>query len=195
MIGRATTPGLIAARARRWKALSALAVMVLVVILLPPASSAGLGTPTTFTDPTGDVSGAPDVTQVGVSHTVSRALTITVNVANEPVLLDQHVLELRFDTDMNASTGSGSGVELLIHRLWTGSTLLCTWTGAGFSCGSSSSVVSSYVNGLLTVTTTTQALGIHAGFDFSVAGYPAPLDFAPDVGSWRYLLGRASWWP
>lgn len=55
-------------------------------------------------------------------------------------------------------------------------------------------VTSTYVDGLLTVTTTKQALEIAEGIDFSVAGYNAPqVDFAPDSGAWRYLTGPVSW--
>jgi len=152
-------------------ALRAAMAVALVVLLSPAGSSAALGSPTTFADPAGDTSGSPDITEVGVAHTVARGLTITVSVGNEPMLLTGHIVELRLDTDMNASTGSPNGVERLIHRLWTGQTLLCTWTGASFSCTTSSAVSSTYVDGLLRVTTTTQALGICAGFDFSVAGF------------------------
>ena len=90
----------------------------------------------------------------------SGPLIFTVSVENEPVLLDGSVIELRLDTDMDASTGSANGVERLVHRLWTGSTRLCSWTGAGFSCASSPLVSSTYVDGFLAVTTTATALGI-----------------------------------
>ena len=120
----------------------------------------------------------------------SGPLIFTVSVENEPVLLDGSVIELRLDTDMDASTGSANGVERLVHRLWTGSTRLCSWTGAGFSCASSPLVSSTYVDGFLAVTTTATALGIAgAGFDYSVAAYNSPdVDFAPDSGTWRYSL-------
>jgi hypothetical protein len=158
-------------------------------------SWAGLGTPTLFADPAGDVTGAPDITDVGVMHTVAGRLIFTVHVPNEPTLVTGHIVELRFDIDTNPSTGSG-GSERLVHRLWTGSTRLCTWTGASFSCLSSPSTTSTYVNGLLTVTTTYADLGIGQAFDFSLAGYMPPnFDFAPNSGTWHYFFGRAARWP
>ena len=177
---------------RSWVA-RALAATALAAVLLPTASSAEVVT-SPPSDPAGDVSGAPDITQVAALHTGSGPLIFTVSTENEPVLLDGSVIELRLDTDMNPSTGSANGVERLIHRLWTGSTRLCTWTGASFSCTGSPLVTSTYVNGFLTVTTTPQALGIGgAGFDYSVAAYNSPeVDFAPDSGAWRRSLEPAS---
>ena len=163
----------------------------LVAIVAPGASSADdvvSSGPPGFNDPLGDVAAGPDVTQVAAVQTESGVLMFWVSVANEPVLLNGSVIELRFDIDLNPSTGSGSGAERLVHRLWTGSTALCAWTGASWSC-SSAGVSSTYVNGSLSVTTTKQALGLGAEVDFSVAGYNAPdVDFAPDSGTWRYSL-------
>jgi hypothetical protein len=163
----------------------------LVAIVAPAASSADDAVssgPPGFSDPVGDVAAGPDVTQAAVLQTEGGALMFWVGVANEPVLLDKSVIELRFDLDLNPSTGSGSGAERLIHRLWTGATALCTWTGASWSC-SSAGVSSTYVDGNLVVTTTKPALGLGAEVDFSIAGYNAPnVDFAPDAGTWRYSL-------
>jgi hypothetical protein len=171
-------------------AVRAFMIAALAMVVLPTASSADpVSSPPS--DPLGDVPAGPDVTQVAVLHPMtSGPLIFTVSVASEPVLLDGSVIELRLDTDMDASTGSVNGVERLIHRLWTGSTRLCSWTGAGFSCASSPFVSSTYVDGFLTVTTTATALGIAgAGFDYSVAAYNSPdVDFAPDSGTWRYSL-------
>jgi hypothetical protein len=169
---------------------------VLLAILLPTAASADepvASGPPGLSDPVGDVSGGPDVTQVAVLHAEEPGpLIFWVSVANEPVLLDKSVLELRFDIDLNPSTGSGSGAERLIHRLWTGSTALCTWTGASWSC-SGTGVSSTYVDGSLVVRTTKQAIGLGDEVDFSVAGYNAPnVDFAPDAGTWRYSLAPAT---
>lgn len=171
-----------------------LAVAMLVAILLPAASS-GQVMSAPPSDPLGDVSGAPDVTQVGAHH-VSGVLIFTVMTQNEPVLQDGSVIELRLDTDMDVGTGSPNGTDRLIHRLWTGSTRLCSWTGAGFSCQGSQLVTSTYVDGYLIVTTTPQALGIAGeGFDFSVASYNAPaVDYAPDSGTWRRSLAPPGVW-
>jgi hypothetical protein len=178
------------------RAAPALAALTLLAILLPTAASADepiASGPPGFGDPVGDVSSGPDVTQVAVLHAEEPGpLIFWVSVASEPVLLDKSVLELRFDVDLNPSTGSGSGAERLIHRLWTGSTALCTWTGGSWSCGSAG-VSSTYVDGSLVVRTTKQALGLGAEVDFSVAGYNAPnVDFAPDSGTWRYSLDPAT---
>jgi hypothetical protein len=142
------------------------------------------------------VTNAPDVTNVAILHPApAPALVITVQVANEPVLQSTSVIEARFDTDLNPATGAPNGVEKLVQRLWTGATRLCTWNGSDFSCTSSPSTTSTYVNGLLTATTTTDALGI-AGteFDYSFAAYRAPeVDFVPDSGTLRYSLAAPSW--
>lgn len=159
-------------------------------LVWPAGSTGALGAPTTFADPVGDTSGALDLTEVGVAHTATRGLTFTVSVADGPTLLTGHFLELRLDTDMDVSTGV-FGMDRLVHHMWTGQTLLCIPTGVStFSCAPSPSVSSTYADGLLTVTTTADALGIGgAGFDFSVAGYGGTgVDFAPHFGMWRYLL-------
>jgi hypothetical protein len=135
------------------------------------------------------------VTDVGAYH-LPPALIFTVVTENEPVLQEGSVIELRLDTDMDVSTGAPGGTDRLVHRLWTGSTRLCSWAGGGFSCQGSQLVTSTYVDGSLTVTTTPQALGIAgAGFDFSVASYNAPaVDFAPDSGTWRRSLAPPGVW-
>ena len=58
----------------------------------------------------------------------------------------------------------------------------------GFFLHALPSVSSTYASGLLTVTTTADALGIGgAGFDFSVAGYGGSgIDLAPNLGTWRF---------
>jgi hypothetical protein len=173
----------------------ALVTVAFAAVLVPAAFSADVvtGPPS---DPLGDVTNAPDVTNVALLHpSPGSALVITVQVANELVLANGSVIEARFDTDMNPSTGSQSGTERLVQHLWNGSTRLCTWTGAAFSCASSPATTSTYVNGLLTATTTTDALGItESGFDYSFAAYRAPeVDFVPDSGTWRYSLAPPTW--
>ena len=125
----------------------AFTIAALAMVVLPTASSADpVSSPPS--DPLGDVPAGPDVTQVAVLHPMtSGPLIFTVSVANEPVLVDGSVIELRLDTDMDASTGSANGVERLVHRLWTGSTRLCSWTATGVSCASSPFVSSTYVDG------------------------------------------------
>ena len=170
-------------------------VALVVAAIVPTAWAADVVTAPP-SDPLGDVTNAPDVTNVALLHPwPGSVLVITVQVANEPVLANGSVIEARFDTDMNPSTGSQSGAERLVQRLWTGSTRLCTWTGTAFSCTSSPAATSTYVNGLLTATTTTDALGIAgSGFDYSFAGYRAPeVDFVPDSGTWRYSLTPPTW--
>jgi len=88
--------------------------------LVPAAFSADVvtGPPS---DPLGDVTNAPDVTNVALLHpSPGSALVITVQVANELVLANGSVIEARFDTDMNPSTRSQSGTERLVQRLWNG---------------------------------------------------------------------------
>jgi hypothetical protein len=166
----------------------------LAAVAVPSAGADVISSPSPmFDDPVGDVTGAPDVTQVAVLNDPTDTLRFWVTTIGEPVLQDSSVIELRFDIDANPSTGSANGVERLVHRLWTGSTRLCTWNGASFSCASSPGVTSTYVDGLLAVTATTAALGVVGPFDFSVAAYRSPnVDFAPDAGAWRYQVGPPS---
>ena len=170
-------------------------MVALAAVFVPAASSADVvASPPAA--PLGDVTNAPDVTNVALLHPWPESVVfITVEVANEPALATGSVIEARFDTDMNPSTGSQSGTERLVQRLWNGSTRLCTWTGSAFSCTSSPAATSTYVNGHLTATTTTDALGIAgSGFDYSFAAYRAPeVDFAPDSGTWRYSLAPPTW--
>ena len=130
------------------------------------------------------------MTQVVVHPPMPFVFTVTV--ANEPVLQNGSVIELRFDTDMDPSTGSPSGVEILVQRYWYGATSLCRWTAPGeFYCSIATGLVSStYVDGVMTATIWANLLtGLGAGFDFSVAAYNAQnIDLAPDTGSWRHFV-------
>ena len=79
-------------------AVRAFTIAALVTVVLPAASSAEIVS-SPPSDPFGDVSAGPDVTQVAVLQPMtSGPLIFTVTVANEPVLLDGSVIELRFDT-------------------------------------------------------------------------------------------------
>ena len=161
-------------------------------LLVPTASSADVVT-SPPSDPLGDVVGAPDVTQVVVHPPMPFVLSVTV--ANEPVPQFGSVIELRFDTDMDLSTGSPSGVDLLIRRQGYGGIELCNWHAppGEFFCSWNTALVSSMkVHGVMTATIRISLnTGLGAGFDFSIAAYnafSAPIDLAPDTGSCRYIV-------
>ena len=131
------------------------------------------------------------MTQVVVHPPMPFVLSVTV--ANEPLPQFGSVIELRFDTDMDLSTGSPSGVDLLIRRHWYGGIELCNWHAppGEFFCSWNTGLVSStYVDGVMTATILANLLtGLGAGFDFSVAAYNGlNIDLAPDTGSWRHFV-------
>lgn len=84
---------------------------VFVAALVLAATASGGSEATTFTDPTGDSGGAPDITTVIVDADAAGTITLIVITANQPDLAADAVLDLVLDTDRNGSTGSPSGGE------------------------------------------------------------------------------------
>ena len=79
--------------------------VALALVATAPGSTAA----TTFTDPTGDSGGAPDITNVVVDNDATGTITMTVTTANQADLATDARVDIIFDTDRNPATGSPSG--------------------------------------------------------------------------------------
>jgi hypothetical protein len=111
-------------RLRRCSITAAALVAVALAVVLGPvgsssASSAAEPWTLTFDDPSGDASGAPDLTRVAIDGTeVSGTYTFTASVADlDPVTPDglEREVDVWLDTDENRSTGSPSGNEYNLY--------------------------------------------------------------------------------
>jgi hypothetical protein len=158
------------------------------------AASAGNAT---LTDPSGDSSGAPDITAVALSD-VPGTGTITVSVTASGLVASTSV-DVWLDTDKNSSTGSLCGCEYALEIWqeaddwgWT----MEKWSGTAWTMTPDSPVQRFSRSGdVFTWTFSKSDVGGAAGFAFQVGSYLADesgnirsADWAPDGGLWAYDL-------
>lgn len=114
---------------RRGLTLVAALIAALAVSALAGAAGAGPST-ITITDATGDATGAPDVTHVGVSgDAASGTMTFTVTATGLALPAadgSQRSVDLWLNTDRNDQTGSGAGNEYDLS-VWSDSTDPTQW--------------------------------------------------------------------
>jgi hypothetical protein len=93
---------------------------LLIVTVVAVAALAGSGQAwavgsKTFTDPTGDGSQGPDLTQLVVSNDDNGQLTFQFTFSNRPTILTgDDIVALGLDTDSNGGTGDAAGYEYLM---------------------------------------------------------------------------------
>jgi hypothetical protein len=212
------------AGAGRWATRTAVVVCAVLASasgIFDAPARAGLGSPTVFTDPVGDVAGAPDIAQVAVTDDRAGTITFVVTVANEPLLVPGEGLELYLDTDRSLATGfkppsgvGGGGIDKFItfQSFSDGQAFfdICTAAGSPYNCAGAgqqpyaASLTGSYLNGQLTISISKADLGTVDGFNFFVrsfgvspvgGGGGGPQDVAPDSGPslayYLYSLGGA----
>jgi hypothetical protein len=159
----------------------------------------------TFTDPAGDASSAPDITNVAISGDASTGvLTFTVTAPGlEPANPDGLMRSVDFflDTDRNSSTGSAGGHEYDLY-VWNDSTNAAAfywdvgrWVGTGWQEVPMSATLGAHRSGdVFTLTVSTADLGGTTSFAlhtvsgaYDANGNAVARDFAPDgLLTWVY---------
>jgi hypothetical protein len=92
-----------------------LLVLVVVLAALVVSGSASAAGSKTFTDPSGDGSGSPDITQLVISNDDNGQITFQFTFSNRPTILTgEDVVLLGLDTDSNGGTGDAAGYEYLM---------------------------------------------------------------------------------
>jgi hypothetical protein len=143
-----------------------------------------------FSDRAGDANTAPDVTGIEVSESVPGTITIRLTVENFQALPEESWVNLWFDTDSNQNTGA-DGDEALVRHVDSGAPEVYLWNGSQLAEVSGDGVVSSFANGLLTVSVPRAAIAATAPFGLlAVTSRGQPVgdeqliasDFAPNVG-------------
>lgn len=156
-----------------------------------------------FTDPAGDASGAPDITNVAINGDAGTG-TITISVTAtgfKPASPDgmTRIVDLWMDTDNNRSTGSTAGNEYLLETYddpadpehWWG---FAHWTGSAWQSGPYGPTVRFGRGGdVLRWTINKADLGGATGFALYATAVTVDAsdnviarDVAPEVGAWVY---------
>lgn len=167
--------------------LMAVIAAAVAALVLTAAASAG----ETYTDSTGEVAGAVDITTVSVSNDpVAKTVTfaVTTNLTTAPD--DNTFLAIPIDSDMNVTTGQG-GFDYVVVGSNQGFAVVNETTSTPVP--ESGSVA----NGVWTVTVPAADIGNPLAFRFGVLTETGPDpnnpidDVAPDTGVWLYALDQA----
>jgi hypothetical protein len=162
----------------------ALAALALGLLVVPGAFGARW-----YTDPAGDSGAAPDITAVAVSHDGAGLVSLAVTT-NQPTLAPDTAFWGYIDADRDTSTGipiNGLGVDEMFIGDGTGS-LLAHIDGSSISFAFSSTLTTSYANGVFTARFNRSEIGTTDRFAFAVAselddanGDAIATDDAPDA--------------
>lgn len=180
-------------RTRKWAPALLLATAGALVL----AGVAGAANSATFTDPAGDSTLAPDITQLAVSNDDSGTLTFRVTFGAgglTPGLPLEH-LGVALDLDQNPDTGTvyyGTEVELALDFGPSGASTLEFYRAAGNSFAEAPpppSLTGALSGSTLTFTVKDADLGLAptAGFNvFAISETPLDGDLAPGIRAFNY---------
>jgi hypothetical protein len=154
-----------------------------------PAHAAGSKT---FTDPNGDGSAGPDITQLVVSNDDNGQLTFAFTFSNRPTILTgDDIVALGVDADRRGNTGDPAGYEFIFGFLFEGGGQVDVgqWDGSRFNFDAPQTTLRA-TDGGRTITINRSELGNTAAFDFRVVTQGnGPGDTAPEGGGvWTYEL-------
>ena len=142
----------------------ALAVLALGLLVVPGA----FGT-RSYSDPAGDSGAAPDITSIAVAHDDAGFVSLAVTT-NQPTLSPDASFWGYIDADRDASTGmaiNGLGVDEMFIGDGEGG-LLAHIDGTSFQIAFSSTLTTSYANGVFTARFNRSELGTTDRFVFAV---------------------------
>ena len=161
-----------------------LAVLALGLLVVPGAFGTG-----SYTDPAGDSGAAPDITSVAVSHDEAGLVSLAVTT-NQPTLAPDTAFWGYIDADHDTSTGipiNGLGVDEMFIGDGAGA-LLAHIDGSSISFAFSSTLTTSYADGVFTARFNRSEIGATDRFAFAVAselddanGDAIATDDAPDA--------------
>ena len=186
-----------------WTAATAACLTACAALWLPGVAgdaAAGTAPPASFTDPSGDVTGAPDISSITVGDdATSGVITVTATVTGIAPTSD---FTIYLDTDRNPGTGSPSGSEYLLNTSWDADGRywdVGRWANGKWQSAPDSTTVSFSRSGdVYTWLLARSDLGNPTGFNFwgaavsyDESGNVTAHDAAPDDGTWLYVLSAA----
>lgn len=194
-IGAGADPGSPHARAARTAASAAADLPGALIGSVAVPAEAGA----TFDDPGRDAQSglAPDVTHATIWSNAAGIVTFKVDIVNVPEIRDRDFFALFLDVDRNANSGSptSDGADFAIAiRGSNGTVGLARWHNDAWDFETpQDSLAASWSSGP-TIRVDRAQLGGTASFRFWIgaswtdtAGHPST-DFAPDAGTWEYVL-------
>ena len=170
-------------------------LLALVVVLLFVPSGSAIGSQI-YADSAGDApGGAPDVTQVTVSHKLAGEVTFQIAFANRSIVSGEDEIWLELDVDQNDSTGwFGTDYEIGVPGDRGGTV---AWIFKYPAESSSTRIPVSWANNTATLSFVKQAVGDpKTAFDFSLMTHTggdydlSNIEFVPhgDLGELTYSL-------
>jgi hypothetical protein len=181
-------------------------LLTIAVIALPTAASGALLAPaapnaiaantTSYTDSSGEIPNAPDITTLVTSNNDAGLISFRINIPNRPQLTQDMLLALEVDSDNNASTGSPEGTDYAIE-LVQGEVFLYRWDGTNFTRRPgdppATSLIFSYQGGP-TISISTAELGNTRAFRFSVVAISG-VTIDPTTGALDFTNALADFAP
>ena len=181
-------------------------LLAIAVIALPTAASGALSAPTapiaiaanttSYTDSSGEIPNAPDITTLVTSNNDAGLISFRINIPNRPQLTQDMLLALEVDSDNNASTGSPEGTDYAIE-LVQGEVFLYRWDGTNFTRRPgdppATSLIFSYQGGA-TISISTAELGNTRAFRFSVVAISG-VTIDPTTGALDFTNALADFAP
>ena len=165
------------------------------------SASAGTGS---FTDPTGDGTGAPDISGVSITSDAGGTVELSVTVSGLGAIdgAKNPEVDVFFDSDKNEATGSSSGSEYDLYYWRTaddGGWDLEKWNGTKYeSAPASQTLVFSHSGDTLTWRFSSKTDIVTSGFNFHLVSgiFDASdnmlgRDDAPDGGVWTFDVSTA----
>lgn len=164
-----------------------LLALVAVVLLVP---SGGALASQVFADSAGDApGGAPDITQVSVSHKLAGEITFAIAFANRGMIAGQDLVIVSLDSDQNPTTGDYgedyfvgvSGVMPSVALLYRGESLVAM-------------LPVNWANSTMTVVLNKSQIGSTKGLDFMLVSHTGGdmslqnTEFVPHYGMSSYSL-------
>ena len=147
-----------------------------------------------FSDATGDVNTAPDVTSVEIAEASVGTLTVGLAIGNFDALPTQSWVNLWFDTDSNLETGA-EGDEALVRYAAEGGVDVYRWNGSQLVEVPATGVTATFAAGTLTTTIPRSTIGAEVAFGLlAVTSRGQDVgdeqlvasDFAPNIGRIAY---------
>ena len=181
-------------------------LLAIAVIALPTAASGALSAPaapnaiaantTSYTDSSGEIPNAPDITTLVTSNNDAGLISFRINIPNRPQLTQDMLLALEVDSDNNASTGSPEGTDYAIE-LVQGEVFLYRWDGTNFTRRPgdppATSLIFSYQGGA-TISISTAELGNTRAFRFSAVAISG-VTIDPTTGALDFTNALADFAP
>ena len=160
-------------------------------------ASSAAGENDTYLDAVGDNEGglAPDITVTTITSTATGDIAIDVDIPDEPDLLSETDFDVFLDSDRNPATGSVTGSEYAISIDGETQTFaVFHWSDGTWAASPAPSAQIAWRSGPA-IRINRRDLGGTSAFHFWQAATRTSLalggdysDFAPDVGTWTYVV-------